>query len=241
MVMLVEESAVDFLTVILPRAERMRESSEVLVHSNERSQHLDAAYDLLDGLCQSIRMFSSVSLPRLLGSDDPMPVDKYQDLAWLEDTGYHLDEVLHSHGLIWPPPEQRVPPAIVPDLREMYDQLAYRHMYLDPITSESLLRVVNPVGELACNLMDAVGELLQALERTGSTTTFARIVKKIGFALAALATTIVLMQGPSTINEFGPAWTQFSQSVENVAKIAAQNVVDLGTEMYEGVTGESLN
>jgi hypothetical protein len=241
MVSIMEESSIDFLRVILPRAERMRESSEVLADSYERSRHLHAAHDLLDGLCQSIRMFSHVSLPQLLGSTDPMPVDSNQDLSWLEDTGYHLDEVLYSHGLSWPPPEQRVPPAVVRDLREMYDQLAYRHMYLDTITSESLLRVVNPVGELACNLMDAVGELLQELERTDSTTTFARIVKRIGFALATLATAIGILQGPGAINEFPQDWREFTQNVENVTKIAAQNVVDLGTEMYEGVTGEPLN
>jgi hypothetical protein len=236
----VEEGSVDFLRLILPAVDRMRESAAVLSRSSEHDQHFSAAYDLLDGLCQSIRMFPSVGLPRLLGSNDPMPLDRYGDLAWLMDVGYHLDEILHRQGLTWPPPGQRDPPAIVQDLREMYSQLASRHLYLKPVTRESLLTIVEPVGMLACRFKESVETIWVPLERTGNASTFAKIAKRLGFGIATLATGIGILQGPATINEFPDEWVKFTQRVDNIVNMAANNVIDITHDLEEEL-GRSAN
>jgi hypothetical protein len=64
--------AFDFLRMVLHNLDRMRESADKLEQSAEFNDHLFAAYDLLNGLCNSIKMFSKISLPHLLGPNRPL-------------------------------------------------------------------------------------------------------------------------------------------------------------------------
>jgi hypothetical protein len=225
------ETPVGFLRVVLPMVDRMRESEDVLAHHAYYSQHFHAAQDLLDGLCNSIRMFSTVSLPQLLGSHEPLPVDLHGDLAWLVNVGYHLDRVLEKNGLNWPPPTQRDPPAIVRDLSEMYTQVALRNEYFNTVTAESLLKVVQPVGEKACYLMGSVDIVLGELKQTADKPGGARLTRRLTAALSGVALGIGLLQGPATITNFPDDWNEFSHSVEHVVKIAANSAVDSAIEV----------
>jgi hypothetical protein len=148
----VERTADDFLRIVLPTVGRMRENAAVLSQYARSQDHINAARDLLQDLCNSIRGFGHVGLPQLLGPAEPMPIDPDGDRAWLSDVAFSLHDLLIRCDMVWPPPELQKPPAIVRDLQSMYAQLAFRHKYLLPVNAETLMNVVSPVGEKACKL-----------------------------------------------------------------------------------------
>jgi hypothetical protein len=226
----VEQSAEQFLHLILPTLGRMREDAKVLGRYAKSDEHLAAAYGILDGLCQSVLMFREVSLPQLLGSADPIPRSAFKDRAWLSDVGYHVNDVLQNRGLTWPPPEDREPPRIVRDLQQMYEHLAFRHQYLAPVNQETLLAVVTPIGHKACELRESIDLPSSTPGRPNRRT---RLVTRLGVSLTALATVIGIAQGPETFNQFPEEWPKFAHSVKKAATIAANEVVDLSLELGE--------
>jgi hypothetical protein len=196
-----------------------------------RSQdHLDAGRDLLQDLCNSIRGFGHVGLPQLLGPAEPMPIDPYRDRAWLSDVAFNLHDLLIRCDMVWPPPEQQDRPAIVRDLQSMYDRLAFRHKYLSPINAETLMAVVSLIGGKACKLADSPGWFLFSTDPRHSKRKVRKITKLTG-SLAIVATVIGVLQAPETINHFPQEWGVFKRSIERVATMAANDVVDLSKEI----------
>jgi hypothetical protein len=97
----VSSDAEHFLRYVLPSLGRMQENVDILSRYARSSEHRDAARDLLRDLCNNLQMFPSVGLPALLGPDEPMPVNPFEDRAWLSDIGYLLDDQLQPRTAWW--------------------------------------------------------------------------------------------------------------------------------------------
>jgi hypothetical protein len=220
--------------MVLPNLDRMRESADVLAHSAEFNDHLFAARDLLNDLCTSIKMFSAISLPHLLGPNKPLRPS--EDLVWLSNTGYHLDEVLRRKRIYWPPPEQRDPPAIVRDLMDMYEKMASRHEYFSSVTAATLLEVVKPVGFKACELTASRSKLENLTRKKRNRENRATSMKgssmsRLTTILGIAALGITFLQGPAAVNDLPESWNTFSHGVEHLVQVAGNGAVDYATEV----------
>jgi hypothetical protein len=227
-----EESSAEFLGIVLPTLGRMQESVDVLHRHARSADHRDAAADVLSALCSSLNMFSRVALPQLLGEAEPMPVNAGDDRAWLSDFGYSLHGALHRLGFWWPPPEQDDPPAIVNDLHDMYDQLAFRHQYLAAVNRQTLIAVVLPVQEKACYLARELW-VAKPLPPNPTGQRRGRAATAFTRSIAVVVTITGLMQAPQVINDFPQEWEEFSRDAGRALTIAANNAVDLAFDVAE--------
>ncbi len=215
-----------FLGVLLPQYHLIQQAVAGLGTRSTSTENLAAVQQLFPVLCESLRAFERVSLPEL----DLLPVPDDQqvivDVADLSALAGLFDQMLHSAGdprLVWPPPG-RNPPAIVADLKALYEQATPRNSRggRAPATGAQLARMVEATRDRACSLAEvARNQPGTAPPRTDGR----RIAKKAaltlaGGAISVLATTSGVLQVPGAINSFGNDSRKLAQTVHHVAELA---------------------
>jgi hypothetical protein len=193
------KTPVEFLRLILPRLEPMRENDKILSDpARSDRDHSVAALKILQDLCASFETFLMLDLPDVLGSDRDIVCDQVDDTAWLVSVGRSLDRAMLSEGLVWPPPNQN-PPSIVRDLSTMYLN-AIKHRSTYPVLSSgALLNAIQPVGTLACRFSlkwprDRIAEPPLLKSGTEYAKRSSRLVKSLGI-VANLAQALTLPAG----------------------------------------------
>lgn len=238
MTALLTDGDVDFLALILPQLEAIKDADTVLGEPERIEEHGPAARRSLEALCVSLGAFQRRVVPRLNDLKTPSDVRQLRESAWLDTAAQKINAELTKLGdprLLWPPPGQK-PPALVADLALLYESAVESTEWFWPVEPALLTRIFRPIERKACSIAQAwpssgvAPKNARPFSQPRTNGKYAGISynRQIATSLSGAALGITILQGPSALLDVGPATADLVQaawSATSVGMHAAWEVI----------------
>jgi hypothetical protein len=229
--MATSQTSVEYLQVLLPRLQSLRDNSAILTDPARKKHHAEVAFQMIEDLCVSFHTFGFLQLPDVLGSRERITCNQVEDMAWLVGVGMSLDTALGRVGLEWPPPGKK-PPSIVRDLAKMYqDATEYRTTY-SALPTARLLQALKPMGERACQLRhdwppdNAAGGVV-----VESGSEFATRSWSLASRLGVIANIAQALTLPAAILAFGPDAAHVTENLNATMQVMGHDTLGMALEL----------
>ncbi len=236
----------DFLAVVLPQLHIIKQQEDVLADYSKASRHEAAARSSLRAICLGLEAFQRNIAPVLVDFPKPGVPEQANDTAWLSVVGRRLDAVLRQTGkeeLLWPPPEQGNPPAIVTDLEAMYRSAAEATRVFRTEDAPPLSVILEPIQSKACTIAKARWPTGASGTKRIVTRERARLAqaqdeekrlrpshaRRVLDGVTILTLGITLLQAPGAVTAFWPTTKELARDVGSLVSVSAHEVLDAAT------------
>jgi hypothetical protein len=225
------KTSVEYLQVLLPRLQSLRDNSAILTDPARKKHHSNVAFQMIEDLCVSFHTFGLLELPNVLGSRERIICNQVEDMAWLVGVGMSLDTALSRVGLEWPPPGKQ-PPSIVRDLAKMYQDATEHRSTYSVLPTGMLLQALKPIGERACQLRhdwpqdNAAGGVVVESGSEFATRSWS-LASRLGI-IANIAQALTL---PAAILAFGPDAAHVTKHLNETMQVMGHDTLGMAMEL----------